>query len=501
MKDISFNFMLLKEENNGNMADSENKQVLKCGIGYIIGNFLLKGIGFLTTPVFTRIMSQEDIGDFSNIITWVGVATIVATFDLRTSVSIAKFDFKGELNRYIGSLIVLGTIIPLTFFLSLLPLKDKMLSYIGAPDYVYYLGFAYLIFNQVIEIFQAESQVTFKYKASLAVSIITALSSSLLSILLVFSFEDKLMGRFLGYYIPFIIIGCIIYIKSIRAADGISHKYWKYALNISFPLVFHLLGAYVLSSSDKLMIYNFDGNKSVGLYSVAYSSAMIINVLMTSMNSAWTPWSIQQIDSGKDEQLRKASKIYIIFFGILVYAIVLLGPEILMIMGGRNYMEAKWVIPPVMIGVVFQFINSFYVNIEQYYKKQKITALGTVLASITNIILNYIFIPMYGYIAAAYTTLISYIILFIVHFIFVKRIKKSNIYDSKYNISFLLISFFVLFLANLLYNYNGVRIIAVSTVLLLILSAVVKNRRVIIDAIKTKSLSPILEMLRAKRLI
>ena len=46
------------------MSSTKNKQVLKSGVWYIFGNFLVKGIGFLTTPFFARLMTKEDVGDY-----------------------------------------------------------------------------------------------------------------------------------------------------------------------------------------------------------------------------------------------------------------------------------------------------------------------------------------------------------------------------------------------------------------------------------------------------
>lgn len=366
----------------------------------------------------------------------------------------------------------------------------------GFSNYAFYLAFAYMIFYQAIQMFQAKSQVLYRYKASLGISISCALSSSLISLLFVYTFEDQLMGRVIGYFTPIIIIGLIIYIYIIAISNHVSVKYWKYALTISVPLVFHLLAGYVLSSSDRIMIHSLVGSKAVGLYSVAYSSAMVVSILMTSMNSAWVPWSMAQIDSGKYDELRKISKIYIILFGILVFGIIMLGPEILWIMGGNSYMEAVGVIPPVMIGFAFQFIYTLYVNIEQYYKKQKMVAIGTVISAFVNIVLNWFFIPIYGYIAAAYTTLVSYIILFLLHFLFVKYMKKSLIYDTKFNVKFLCISLGLLLLSNILYIINWLRLLIVLIIVIGMLILVIKNHNNLFRAIKTKSLNPIIEIVK-----
>lgn len=65
-----------------------------------------------------------------------------------------------------------------------------------------------------------------------------------------------------------------------------------------------------------------------------------------------------------------------------------------------------------------------YVNYAFYEKKTKNIAAITIVAGGLNILLNYLFIPKFGYIAASGTTLISYVVLFLLHYINVKWILK-----------------------------------------------------------------------------
>ena len=476
------------------MSDSQNKKALKSGIWYIMGNFLIKGIGFITTPFFSRLMTKEDIGDFSNLLTWIGILSIIFTFDFYSSIAVARFDYKEDLNDYVSSSLVLGSGITLFFFGLTFPFKSFLLRLINVPDYAYYYAFIYMLVYPAIQMFQAKSQVEYKYKASLLVSILSAVGAALLSLFLVRVMNNQLYGRIIGYFIPFIAFGFGVYLYLVIIGKRISTKYWKYAFNISFPLVFHLLAGYILSSSDRIMIRSLIDSRALGLYSVAYSGAMIISVLMTSMNSAWVPWAMAQIDSDNINELRKTSRFFVLFFGILVLGIIMLGPEVLLIMGGKSYMEAIDVIPPVMVGFVFQFVYSLYVNIEQYYKKQRMVAIGTVIAAGSNIILNWLLIPVLGYVAAAYTTLLSYIILFVVHYFFVKMLQKDKIYDGKFNITILIGSLFMIPIMTLLYHYNIIRLIIVGIMIVSTTLFAIKYRRILLKAIKTKSLGLIIDI-------
>ena len=73
-------------------------------------------------------------------------------------------------------------------------------------------------------------------------------------------------------------------------------------------------------------------------------------------------------------------------------------------------------------------------KIEYYYEKTKMVALISIITALCNVILNYLFIPKFGYIAAAYTTLISYFISTVMHYFISDRIiKKNGIKDEVYS--------------------------------------------------------------------
>ena len=76
---------------------------LKAGIWYTISNFLVKGITFLLLPIFTRIMTSTDVGYFSNVMAWFNILAIITTFEVYSSVSIARFDYKDDLDTYVSS--------------------------------------------------------------------------------------------------------------------------------------------------------------------------------------------------------------------------------------------------------------------------------------------------------------------------------------------------------------------------------------------------------------
>ena len=98
-----------------------------------------------------------------------------------------------------------------------------------------------------------------------------------------------------------------------------------------------------------------------------------------------------------------------------------------------------------------------YVNIEQFMKKTVGMAFGSALAAIINVALNMLFIPKYGYIAAAYTTLVSYGFLLVFHYILVKRIGLSMYYNTRNILLIVILGLIITISVNMLYSYDLVR--------------------------------------------
>lgn len=96
-----------------------------------------------------------------------------------------------------------------------------------------------------------------------------------------------------------------------------------------------------------------------------------------------------------------------------------------------SYYSGIYVIPSVAAGVFFTALYSLYMRVELYAKQTKKVTVATFCAALINIVLNYIFIPIFGFYAAGYTTLVSYIFLAVFHYFNVKKIGYGFVYNVK----------------------------------------------------------------------
>ena len=104
-------------QNNSNGITKNTSVIFKSGLWFTVCNIITKGIGFFTTPIFTRLLTKGEFGDFNNFITWTGIIVLITSLNLGSSLISARYDFKDDLDSYVASMISLGAISTLLWLL------------------------------------------------------------------------------------------------------------------------------------------------------------------------------------------------------------------------------------------------------------------------------------------------------------------------------------------------------------------------------------------------
>ena len=174
-------------------------------------------------------------------------------------------------------------------------------------------------------------------------------------------------------------------------------------------------------------------------------------------------------------------------YGIVSVLLTYFAPEIVRILATEEYFEAIYIMPPIAAGVFFTSYANLYSNVAVYYKKTKYVMYPAIIAACMNLLLNLIFINLFGYIAAAYTTMFSYIVLAALQGMWSKKVCEENenpisgIYDNKFMIVLAVIIIIVSLLAIPLYSNSIARysIITLGIIIILLIAKKVLNSGVI----------------------
>ena len=438
---------------NNRKQTVEKKEVVKSGFWYMFSNILVKIVSFLTIPIFTRLLSQEEFGYFNNYNSWLQIIYIFVTLNLNNSLVNAKHDYKKNYDQYILSTFALNTILVTIWFIIFNCFNSFFTTHLNLS--IKYINFMciFLLFNGAFNLVQIRSKMLFKYKSNVILNIIDSISTTLLSVILVVLMKDKLEGRLLGIIIASVLVGSYSIILLLKRGKKIKLSHWKYSLKLCLPYIPHSLAGMMIATIDKILITNTFGNEQTAIYSIAAHCCMIIAVIQTSFNSAFLPWLGEKLEGKEYDDINRTSKKYLMLYLILVFGVMLITPEMLLFMGGKEYLSAKSLLIPIALSEVFYFIACMFSDVEFFKKKTFILSLATISAAIINFTLNSILLSKFGPHIVAYVKVATYIWLLIVHMIIIYKIGYKKIYDYKYVIG---ISMLVILGATILnYSYSN----------------------------------------------
>ncbi len=411
-----------------------NRKALSAGLWYTVSNLLIRGVNVFTTPIFSRMLTKTEFGNFNNYVAIMTVLTVVTTFDLYTSVNRARFDYKENLDEYLSSITVLTTLVTAFFYLLCMVFSAQAQELFSLDMTTLHIMFLYMLTAPAINILQAKHRIQMKYVAFIFISVLTVLGNALLSVGLIMVMHDRYLGRLVGSALPTIIVGVIIYALIVMKGKTLYKKeYWKYSLKISLPLVPHLVSATLLAQFSRIMVFNVQGAEVAAEFGLVCNISLILIMLWNSLNNAWQPWSMERMHTKEYGQLRSASRSYMALFFVLVGGLIAIGPEVLDLMGTKDYQGAKYLMPFILLGPAMQFVANFYINIEIYKKKTLFASIVTIVAAGINIALNLLLqqLGQFTSLTAAVTMLFGYIAFMLLHFVFSHRIEKARMYDEK----------------------------------------------------------------------
>ena len=359
-----------------NSAASLNKTAFKAGIFYIVAQLFVRGITFFMTPVFTRLLSQEQFNQYKLFESWLLIFGPVMSLCLWRSVERAKYDVKEKFNEYVSSVQTLSYLSITVFFAAFLILREpvKQLSSMTGlvlSDFMLIIAFLYTYAHTSIFYFQRREKQMMRYKASTAFTAATVVPATLLSVLLVVwgrtngHTSDLLSLRIAGYYIPMVIgglgIGALMLIQGKKAVDL---HYWKYALCFSLPLIPEVLSIQIMNQADKVMVSAMSGSVCGSILALATTVSYIIWILEDSVWNAWLPWMYEKIARGEGHEIRPNWTVLMHAFGAVSFALVLFAPEIIWILGGSKYRDAVYLVAPMVTGTLFRFYSYSYTAIQ-----------------------------------------------------------------------------------------------------------------------------------------
>lgn len=392
----------------------------KATLWFVFCNVLQKCISLVTTPIFTRLMTTTQYGQFSIYNSWLQTFTILTTLRLNYAVFNKGMDkYKEDRDSYTSTMQTLTFGITVAVFCIYLIFHNAINQLTELPTFIMVAMFAELLVVPAIDFWTIRKRYEYIYKPVVYRTLLMAFLNAFIGVIAVLISEEKGYARILTCVLVNCCFGIIFFVYNLRKAKKIFvWKYAKFALLFNLPLLLHYLSQYILDQFDRIMVQKMVGVAAAGLYGVAYNAGMIMKIITTSVNNAMVPWQYGKLGKKKLKEFDDVMFLIFSFVGVCVVMFSAVAPEIMRILADEKYYEAIYVIPPVALGLFFSFLYISFANVEFFYDQNKFTMFISMIGAALNMILNYVGIKLFGYVAAAYTTLICYALFALGHYLY-----------------------------------------------------------------------------------
>lgn len=406
---------------------------VKVGLWYVLSNFLVKAISFITTPLFARLMTPEQYGEFSNYASWQSTLLILTGAEMYSTLSRAYYDYTEDYDQYVSSVTVTGFFITGGMYILFLLNQSWIYSVVAIPPQFVHMLFFTLAFQSCKAIWLARERTLYRYKTVAVVSMLNLVVPTLVALALVLWLpeEQRLSGRLYGTYIPMsaIGIGCAVQMLHKGRAFRLDHA--KYAFKLSLPLLVHFMTVSLLTSSNTVITKSIMGAEAAALVSITTSTIHILTILFQTLSGAVTTWLMDNLNQKNVGTVRKGIGIYSAGVVIVAIGTILLAPEIVWILGGKQYMAAVDLIPGMVLGIVFQSVASIFNIILTYDKNVVKTAVYTGIVAVISILAKILLLPVFGYNSLAWINALAFGALFVINYFLVKKSGYGGYLDLK----------------------------------------------------------------------
>lgn len=422
-------------------------RVIKNSSFYFFNSFMPLFFSLISFPIITRYLSTSDYGLIGIISTYASVIGIFTTFQLGASLPRLKHDYGMHQLASLFSTIIFSIIILISLcFISIYIFRYEIIDLLNLEHYnqvstLLCISVGTMLINQLCSacnFFLMAFEEGFKI---LLRSVIVLPINLALTITLIAYFGMGIKGALLATLISTIITAIInlLYLSKFIKLD-FKYGLLKEAFSYSLPIIPHALGGFLFMTSDVIILEKYVPTALIGLYVLSNKFARIFEHLLMAINNALLPNFHRLSKLNVEECAKTFNSVYKIFFFFKIYIgliFIFLFEFILNILVTPDFHGCKDFFYILIFAYIFRGLYFFCAYPLFFQKRTGIICVATLISGVTNLCLNILYVPTYGVIFAAYSTLISNILVAAITFSFTKILKYPI------NISFIPIAFFI----------------------------------------------------------
>ncbi len=377
-------------------------------------------VGFITVPIITRLFPP---GDYGNYVLAMATINIMITIIGWLGMSIIRFypayerDNKQEyLYTSIVKLLFISLTVLTAVFLSILLIFKSFI-----PSQLYYLmlvGTGIFILMSVFQVLQHFLMARRQVSWYTGFSVWHSVAALGIGITLAMRFRYGVEGLLWGYILSLTVVlpllwkitlGRQAFLSGKRISIELTKEMAKYGL----PLVVGNLAAWILSLSDRYVLEFFQGAQEVGIYSASYTISeygitILVSLFMLSAGPiSMNIWEKEGMEKGR-EFITRITRYYLLLCLPATVGLSVLAKPAIEVLTAPEYHGAYHIMPFVSFGAFFLGLQQRFQSGLVFYKRTNLIMAAVIVSGLLNLGLNFWLVPIYGYMAAAVTTFISY---------------------------------------------------------------------------------------------
>ena len=336
-------------------------RLLSDSLIYGISNIFQKSFSFLIVFFISKNLTVENYGIIDFILTLISLSSIIIIFG--QDYAVARFfnqEIKKEKKKIVISQSLTIHLIQIIFFLPIILIVIfflKKIYLIPNSDINIIIFTVLTIFSLVIINFcQIILRYSFKRSKFIIISFIQSFSF-FLSIIYLINYSNLYIQKILLFYFIINAIILLISIYSIKSWLVAPKKNWINYHLIKYGFSFGVISLLTSLSMayERFFVMEFVNTYYLGIYSLALKVGIIAQIIMQSILFGWEPYFLSNLrNKNLAINLNLMIKITVFISLVLAFFLGSIGEYIILFLSNENYLEAKYYIVPIIIGVIFQ---------------------------------------------------------------------------------------------------------------------------------------------------
>lgn len=394
------------------------RTIFRYGKWYLLSSLFTKGIGVILLPLYTNNLSTTEYGTLQTLNSIAALLPIILSCSLDSAFGRFFHDYKYDKNKlqklfssiYCFVLLYGSFILIIAFSTSSLWCADLL----NIPMFPYvYLSFATALLNQLAVLGRTFLEQSLETKAITLLDFVFAFINASVSIFLLLYLQYGIKSILIGALCAslFLHIYYYIYFRKKKILNfSISFSILKVALVYSIPLMPSVASTWIASVSDRLVIAKYVDLSSVAMYSFAFQISSMVYIIGDAVTRVISPVIMSGLVQDKQSTHQKIQSSSVFMWGVMlvvVYGLSLFSKELVSILGNSEYESTALFIPILSFSYVLGMQQRFPSQVLSYHKKTWLLSTGAIIMAFSNLILNLIFVPLWGYTAAIFNCVIA----------------------------------------------------------------------------------------------